>query len=406
MRVLSSAAFLFIVTFVYHAIDCTTGTVVDVSPVGDPIDVWSSVHTLHKCGIIDVPDIPARIYAQGKDKVHMIEGSTHFYPMSGPSIFNFTRGCTPAWNMTGNPDPAMFSGDEFLDSAIAFANGTIVSLIHTEFPGNLYGNCSDGLSYPYCFTVTIGLAISHDWGQTWNHARPPPYHLVAAVPYVYNETQLAYGWGDPSNIVLDPNDGFYYVAMWNKNQVGLQKPGICIARTKNLMDPSSWRGWDGEDFTTSFVSPYDLDPQASKKPHICAPVENLPPLCGAFSLVWSVYLEKFVATLGCFEEMLKSFYLSTSDDLIHWSPIQPFYSADKVPANVKKMITSIAYPAFLDPAAPDKYSDINYYTIGQEPYLYWVSLGHSPYTDGRHLWATPMKFSIDVRSNVRETATE
>ena len=37
--------------------------------------------------------------------------------------------------------------------------------------------------------------------------------------YVYNQTQLAYGWGDPSNIMRSPKDGYYYVAMWNRNQV-------------------------------------------------------------------------------------------------------------------------------------------------------------------------------------------
>lgn len=404
MRVQSPPLVLFIATGIYCAVKYTSAAVIDVSPVGDPIDVWNSVDTWHKCNIVDVPDIPARIYAQGEDKVYMIEGSTHFYPMVGNSVFNFTRSCNPAWNMTGNPDPAMFSGNEFLDSTIAFPNGTVVALIHTEFPGGLYDNCEDGLSYPYCWTVTIGLAISHNWGKTWSHSRRPPHHLIAAVPYEYNQTQLAYGWGDPSNIVLNPKDGFYYVAMWNRNKVGLQEPGVCFARTKNLMDPSSWRGWAGDDFTTSFVSPYNLDPHTSKEPHICVPVESFPPICGAFSVVWSSYLEQFVATLGCFEEMSKSFYFSTSDDLIHWSSLQSFYSAEKVPQNVKKMITSIAYPAFLDPAAPSQYSDFNYYTIGKEPYLYWVSLGHSPYTDGRHLWATPMRFSKDAPSNITDTA--
>ena len=94
----------------------------------------------------------------------------------------------------------------------------MVALIHTEYPGNRFNNC-DGPSYPYCWTVTIGLGISHDWGVTWQHARPPPHHLVAAVPYKYNQTQLAYGWGDPSNIVRNPKDGMFYVAFINRNQV-------------------------------------------------------------------------------------------------------------------------------------------------------------------------------------------
>jgi len=373
-----------------HADQAKTSSL--LSPIGDPIDVWDSVDTWKRCKIVDVPDIPARIYVEGEDKIHMIEGSTHFYPMLGNSIFNFTRSCKPAWNMTGDGDPAMFSANEFLDSAIAFSNGTVVALIHTEFPGNRYNMCNS-TAYPLCWTVSIGLAISSDHGLSWSHARPPPNHLMAAVPYVYDETQLAYGWGDPSNIVLNPKDGYYYVAMWNRNQIGKQKSGICIARTRELLDPSSWKGWDGRGFSTTFVSPYSMDPKAPKDQHICTVIENIPTLCAALSMVWSVYLEKFVMTIGCFDELSKSFYISTSDDLIHWTPMRPFFDADMVPPRVKKMITSISYPSLLDPLAFSSRGDRNFYTIGKEPYLFWVSLGHSPYTDGRHLWASPMRFN-------------
>ena len=65
------------------------------------------------------------------------------------------------------------------------------------------------------------------------------YVLSIQVPYKYNQTQLASGWGDPSNIIKHPKDGHYYAAIWNRNQVGLQAPGICMMRTNNLMDPSS-----------------------------------------------------------------------------------------------------------------------------------------------------------------------
>ena len=106
--------------------------------------------------------------------------------------------------------------------------------MHTEYPGNRYGNCTIK-SYPTCWTVTIGLLVSHDWGATWNHARPPPHHLVASVPYRHNQSQLASGWGDPSNIVVSPKDGFYYAALWNRNQVGLQAPGICVMKVFNCV---------------------------------------------------------------------------------------------------------------------------------------------------------------------------
>lgn len=57
------------------------------------------------------------------------------------------------------------------------------------------------------------------------------------MPYGYNESQLAYGWGDPSNILKHPKDGYYYAAMWNRNQVGLQAPGICMMRESTSSPP-------------------------------------------------------------------------------------------------------------------------------------------------------------------------
>ncbi len=389
-----------------------TGT---VKQTGPSVDVWSALKTMNRCHHIDVPDIPARAFDDDKGVTHIIDDSTGFTEMNGASILmngSATRKCKAAWNETKDPNPAHFAGDEFLDSPIAFDNGTVVALVHTEYPGGVYnltgpsppmcaGDAPDGSgkakNYPYCWTVTIGLAISHDWGETWQHARPPPHHLVAAVPYKYTQNQLAYGWGDPSNIIKHPKEDFYYAAIWNRNQVGLQAPGICMMRTNNLMDPSSWRAWDGKAYTKSFVSPYDLKP-GTEAEHVCT-VTNLPAGscvhikgkqqgCQAAGIVWSTYLEKFVVTLGCDS----SFKWATSDDLITWSEPVEFHLRDGLSANVSKVVVGMNYPTFMDPTAPKKMNDRNYYTIGQHPYLFWASLGHSPYTDGRHQWATPFTF--------------
>lgn len=385
-------ASMFRVSLCFLMLHVASAKQVTIRVAGDPINVWAAVDTYHKCHIIDVPDIPARAFVDNKGRTHMIVGATQYHHMSGSSVLNVTRDCAVAYNETGDPNPANFAGDEFLDSSYSFGNGTVISLVHTEYPGNVYNNCT-GPSYPHCWTVTIGLGVSHDWGATWKHARPPPHHLVAAVPYQYNQSQLAYGWGDPSSIVKSPKDGYYYVAMWNRNQVGLQAPGICIARTKTLLDPSSWRGWNGHEFSVTFASPYTLTP-GTEADHVCT-VVNLPaPNCAALGMVWSDYTKTFIVTLGCFGAQGRDFYFAWSDDLIHWSDAQPFYSAKDLPANVSKVVVNINYPTFMDPTAPEAFNDPNFETIGQHPYLFWVSMGHSPETDGRHLWATPMKFEV------------
>ena len=358
----------------------------NVTATGDPVTVWAAVDTLHKCGFIDVPDIPARAFRDpAAGVVRYVVGSTNYHHMSGPDLLNVTRECYAAWNETDDPNPANFAGDEFLDSTVAFANGTVWSLVHTEYPGNVYHNCT-GPAYPHCWTVTIGLAVSHDFGATWAHARPPPGHLVAAVPYGYNQSQLAYGWGDPSNIVLR-DDGFYYAAIWNRNQVGLQAPGVCMMRTADLSDPASWRAWNGATFSVPFASPYTMAP-GTEADHVCT-VTNLPG-CPLGGMSWSTWLRKYVATMDCSLQGGEQFYIATSDDLITWSVPQPFYNQHNLPVNASKMVTSMSYPTFLD-ASSDP-ADLNFNSIGRTPLLTWVSIGHSPYTDGRRLWATPMQF--------------
>jgi hypothetical protein len=40
--------------------------------------VWSAVDQLHKCGQIDVPDVPAKIFNDQSDVTHMIAGRQTF----------------------------------------------------------------------------------------------------------------------------------------------------------------------------------------------------------------------------------------------------------------------------------------------------------------------------------------
>lgn len=357
---------------------------VNISIAGEPVIIWSAVDTLHKCGFIDVPDIPYRAWAAAGGVTHAMVGATAYHLMSGPSLLNQTRECAFAYNSTDDGDPSHFAGDEFLDSPVFFPNnGTVFSLVHTEYPGNVYKNCT-GPAYPHCWTVSIGLAVSHDGGRTFAHARPPPAHLVAAVPYTYNASQLAYGWGDPSN-VLFRDDGFYYAAVWNRNAVGLQAPGVCIMRTADVTDPSSWRAWGGAAYDVPFADPYTLPP-GTEAAHVCV-VTNLPS-CPLGSLVFSAPLRLYLASMDCSLQAGAKFYYATSSDLISWSAPQPLYAKSDLPANASKLVTSMSYPAFLDPAG----GDANFGVIGSSPLLSWVSIGHSPYTDGRKLWATP--FSV------------
>lgn len=370
---------------------------------GDTVDVWAAVDQWKKCHMIDVPDVPAKFFFDQQNVTHLVAGSTNFHVSLGTPLRQ-TRKCEVAWNMTGDPDPSMFAGDEFLDGTHALDNGTVYALLDTEYPGQRYDNCAANLSYPYCYQLSISLAVSHDWGLTWAHALPPPRNLVATVPYVYNMSHISYGWGAPS-IVRSPKDGYIYMIMWNKHDIGLQEGGLSVARTASIGDPASWRGLDKNgEFTVSYVSPYTMDP-GTEADHV-SEIVNLPKNCAPHGLTYSTDIDKFVVSLCCYDSWLiqssarlrggnsmATFLFATSPDMITWSETTRFFNTTRdVPANISSMVTGKMYPSLFDPQEATARGDRNFGVIGREPWLYWVSVGHSPYSDGRHLWATPVNF--------------
>ena len=371
---------------------------------GDTVDVWAAVDQWKKCHIIDVPDVPAKLFLDDQNITHLVAGSTNFHVSLGTPLHQ-TRDCRVAWNMSGDPDPAMFAADEFLDGTHALDNGTVYALLDTEYVGQRYNNCAKNLSYPYCYQLSISLAVSHDWGLTWKHALPPPHNLVATVPYVYNMSHISYGWGAPS-IVQSPSDGYIYMIMWNKHDIGLQKGGLSVARTAHINEPASWRGLDKSgEFTVSYVSPYTMAP-GTESDHV-SEIVNLPHNCAPHGLTYSTKLGKFVVSLCCYDSWqtenprlhdgggssMATFLFATSPDMITWSETTRFFNTTSdLPANISAMVTGKMYPSLFDPKEAAARGDRNFGVIGAEPWLYWVSIGHSPYSDGRHLWATPVDF--------------
>ena len=73
---------------------------------------------------------------------------------------------------------------------------------------------------------------------------------------------------------------------------GWNGSGNCFIRTKSLTDPKSWRGWNGKDWSVSFVDPYNEAPGSFlPEEHVCTPVLNL----GYPSIGWSSYYRKYIA---------------------------------------------------------------------------------------------------------------
>ena len=394
-RLSGSALLLAIVCCTVDGIDGTPSA----EPMGSPFVIWDTRTSAceKQFGPIDLPDTPARAFLDDTGATVLVTVDSTSRLSRGATLFSTVRDCAIVLNSTLSPDPSVYATDDgFLDATHSFGNGTVIGLLHDEYPGMNFNHCTIvPVVWPCCWTVSLSLAISEDYGRTWAHASPPPSNLVAAVPYPYESTHTIFGWGDTGGITPHPSNGFFYVAMNNRMSKGLQSNGTCVMRSNSLLDPKSWRGWNGVDFNVSFTSAYTLEP-GTEAQHVCTVLDPfLASPCTVLGTTYSVFLEEFIATLGCWADAQpgqgnssKTFYWTTSSDFVHWSTPRPLFVPPVPPATQFYL-----YPALLDADAPSR-GDNNYMTIGKNATLTYVRVTDNFYTEGRQLLGQNFSFSL------------
>lgn len=235
---------------------------------------------------------------------------------------------------------------------------------------NIGGDPCPSGQYESCWYNAVTFAKSTDKGLTYIHA-PAPEHLVASVPYRYQADTGPWGLFEPSNMIRNPRDGYYY-ALLNSEDHLLQRKGTCAMRTSNLDDPRSWGAWDGTGFNVRFINPY-IETGADPAQHVCQVVSFDEIERMHESLTFSTAFNKFllVGAAGLEDSthrrIVHGFYYSLSDDLIHWSPrkllmeARPWWVTD-LPGE------ALAYPSLLDPNDTSR----NFEITGRQPYLYYT----------------------------------
>jgi hypothetical protein len=342
-----------------------------------------------RCNDSFAADSPARAWKDSAGLVHLTISSDFSYAMVGSSLNTVAVDCAHTLLPSGlNADPAAYDDHEWLHSPFTLDGTKVYALVHDEYHGWEHpGECTDqghpdrpkALTTPVsgfnpgCWYNAITYATSTDGGYTFTHATPPA-HLVASVPYVYQQNTSAYGYFSPSN-VIKKSDGYFYV-VFQAETYGLQQVGVCEARTKNPTNPTSWRAWDGTGYNVQFIDPY-TNPQPPDT-HVCAPVQfdNIEKMVQ--SLTYNSFFRKYllVGQGQWFDpvrgEWVYGFYYSTSSDLLNWSlrtllleiPLLWSYTCGGEEPG--------AYPVVLNPNSADR----NFSTTAQSGYLYFTRLHH------------------------------
>jgi hypothetical protein len=371
-------------------------TVRQIAPETVPFD-WSA----QKCTNDDIPDQPARAFREANGTINFVDTHHTMWRNTTSNLTTLTHRCSPVMMGSGNnTDPSKYDDKEWIGSTWTPDGTTVYGLVHSEYQGWRHasgGYCirsgepiSDRIK---CWQNALTLATSTNGGSTFSHTTPPT-HLVAGAPRQWERGNGPLGFFQPSNVVRG-QDGWHYV-MSRVMGPAPQPHGSCLMRTRNVADPTSWRGWSGTGFTVTFPSPYlnTLDPAE----HVCQPVS--PQYIGTLSesLTWSTYFKKWIL-VGSSEGIdypgpggyTPGFFFFTSDDLINWS-FSTLLMHGELPWTWQcGDVPFVRDPSLLDPQSKSR----NFDTIGQRPYLFFTRFNISGCSSSldRDLIRIPIEFS-------------
>lgn len=338
--------------------------------MGDEVLVFD--YSIDACDQLDVPDTPARAFRNGGGTVNLLASHHVTRRSTGPELDALARDCRVVMASHEDPRPERFDDREWIASVYTPDGNRVAALVHNEYQGHRHPNRCPSGSYRRCWYNSITLAVSKDGGRSFTHAEPPG-HLVAALPERYVPDSGPQGVFSASNIVQGRGDGFFYAMFQLVSED--HGSGTCVMRTSDPFDAGSWRAWDGEGFRLKFGDPYRSEDPGER---FCRAISKDQIATMRHSLTFNTYLDKYLlvgvesARDPRGEDPVAGIYLSTSDDLINWSPRRllmeaelpwTFECGDDMPVN---------YPSLLDPDSPSRNFDVT----SQTGYLYFTRLNY------------------------------
>lgn len=348
--------------------------------------------TEDKCDAEHIPDLAARAFRDSTGQVQLITSHYVNYRMLGTDLNHLKVDCKAVMNSRRDSDPSQYTDAQWIAAPYTEDGQTVYALVHNEYQGHMHpGQCPQNDYFP-CWDNSITLAVSTDGGATYHEALSPPQHLVARFPYPYKPGAGPEGFRAPSNIIKGTDD--YYYNFFNVSEYGTQKQWVCLMRTNDLNDPSSWRFWDGVTFEGQFADPY-RDEINNPEAHICPHIDQVGNTSESLSesITYNTYLDRYVL-VGISADTLDGrevwgFYYSFSNDLIHWTHRKLLLEID-LPWTVAAPGSDLSYlyPALIDPESDSR----NFETTGKTAYLYFTRHNFGQGSLDRDLIRVPVEF--------------
>ncbi|HWG06897.1 MAG TPA: hypothetical protein VG271_17965 [Beijerinckiaceae bacterium] len=321
------------------------------------------------CDGADVPDAPLRAFRDNAGAVVAFGMHDVNRALRGPALDALKLDCHVALASGHNADPAAYDDHNWITATWTNDGRVVDALVHHEYHANEHqGRCAFH-DFMACWYNTITAYRSLDGGR--NFSKNPAGLVVAAPPFRQDVGQGRHrGFFNPSNIVAD---GPYYYFMAATTGWSGQTAGVCLFRTRIPSDSSSWRAFDGTNFTARFADPY-APRKAASGAQSCQPIAPFPTPVGAIvrhrpSGDWLALFQAQKQPTGPFA--VSGFYYATSHDLLHWSAPLLALAGDTLyddPCGAGGQL--INYPSLLDPDSKNR----NFADIGDNARLFYVTL--------------------------------
>jgi hypothetical protein len=371
---------------------CGSAHAVSVTFTGPEEMVYD--YTTMRCDDADLPDGPTQAVRDSNNRIELMYANGGTRRMLGPDFDHLTHECVQRFGLVFDPNPAHYNYLHLIFGTYTENGRDIYAMVHNEWHGwEIPGACPAGLGRRRCGRGGIVYAVSHDNGDTFSSPAAPD-NLIATVPPRPGIDDARTGLFTPTNPI---KKGAYFYSMALLAGVGDQDVGVCVMRTQDITDPTSWRGWDGAAFSVRFRNPYyeNVSPQQT---HMCEPASYDNILSMSRSLTYSTFLNKFVVTGSAVKfdparsENVYGFYFSTSDDLVHWSPRQLLMEVPSLLTHQCGGPDVGSYPSLIDQNSTDR----NYRITDDTMYLYFTRMHYNAacvLTFDRDLVRIPVQFS-------------
>jgi hypothetical protein len=343
-----------------------------ITPMG-PEEVVYDYSTM-RCNDSDLFDGVAQALRDSTGRIQLFKNSFYMRRLVGPDFAHLTSDCnTILLPSPLDPNPAHYN---YLTGPVMYTeNGQdIYAIVHNEWHGwEIPGACPAGFGRRRCGAGANSYAVSHDNGESYTTPTPPA-NLISTIPPRPTIDDSRTGLFSNTNPVK--RGSYYYVLSLIQSEH--QDVGICPMRTRDITDPSSWRGWDGTSFSLRFRNPFyeHVDPLRT---NTCEAVSYENILGMARSVTYNTTLGKYVLTGSTVKydpaqsRYVWGFYFSLSDDLVHWSMRELIMEAPSLLTHTCGGPDALSYPSILDHDSTDR----NFRVTDGTAYLYYVHMHYN-----------------------------